>query len=227
MKIAVLTGAGISAESGISTFRDHNGLWEQHRIEDVATPEAFARNPALVHRFYNLRRAQLAQVQPNAAHLALAQLEAVAEVHIITQNVDDLHERGGSTNVVHLHGQLTQARSARNPHLVWDIGYGALEVDTVGPDGAPARPAIVWFGEDVPLMDRAAALVEEADHLVVIGTSLQVYPAAGLVYAARPGTPITLIDPAAHMPPNVRHQVEIIRQNATTGVVEWARRFMP
>jgi NAD-dependent deacetylase len=227
MKIAVLTGAGISAESGLSTFRDQGGLWEQHRIEDVATPGAFERNPALVHRFYNLRRTQLAQVQPNAAHIALAQLESVAAVFIITQNVDDLHERAGSTRVLHLHGQLTRARSTRNPQLTWEVGYGELDEHTPGPDGAPARPDIVWFGEDVPLMDQAEALVQEADHLVVIGTSLQVYPAAGLVYAAQPGTLITLIDPAAQMPPQMRHPAEIIRQKATTGVVEWMQRLMP
>jgi NAD-dependent deacetylase len=227
MKIAVLTGAGISAESGLSTFRDQGGLWEQHRIEDVATPGAFERNPSLVHRFYNLRRTQLAQVQPNVAHIALAQLESVAAVFIITQNVDDLHERAGSTRVLHLHGQLTRARSTRNPQLTWEVGYGELDEHTPGPDGAPARPDIVWFGEDVPLMDQAEALVQEADHLVVIGTSLQVYPAAGLVYAAQPGTPITLIDPAAQMPPQMRHPVEIIRQKATTGVVEWMQRLMP
>lgn len=193
-KLVVLSGAGISAESGISTFRDHNGLWENHRIEDVATPEGFAKNPQLVLDFYNLRRKQLKDVQPNEAHKILAQLQDHFEVHIITQNVDDLHERAGSSNIIHLHGELKKARSsAHEDHImIWenDINIGDLHTD-----GSQLRPHIVWFGEMVPQMDRAIATASGADLFLVIGTSMQVYPAASLVQYVPATCEIFVIDP--------------------------------
>ncbi len=172
MKIVALTGAGISAPSGVRTFRDAGGLWENHRVEDVATPAGWARDPALVLRFYNERRAQLATVQPNAAHLALAEWERKHEVVVITQNVDDLHERAGSSRVLHLHGELTQARSTRDESLVIKIGYGPIVLGDRAPDGAQLRPHIVWFGETVPMMEAAEAEMADADVVVVVGTSL-------------------------------------------------------
>jgi NAD-dependent deacetylase len=195
MKIVALTGAGISAPSGLRTFRDADGLWENHRIEDVATPEAWRRDPALVLRFYNERRAQLATVRPNAAHLALAAWERTHQVVVITQNVDDLHERAGSSRVFHLHGELTKARSTRDASLVVEIGYAAIAPGDLAPDGAPLRPHIVWFGEAVPMIEPAAAELADADAVVVIGTSLQVYPAAGLAELAPPHARRFLVDP--------------------------------
>lgn len=195
--IVALTGAGISAESGLSTFRDENGLWHKFRVEDVATPQAFARNPALVLDFYNQRRAQLRDVRPNQAHTALARLEQGYRVSVVTQNVDDLHERGGSTNVLHLHGELRLACSSLNQDYVVDIGYEPIILGDVCPDGGQMRPAIVWFGEPVPMMDRAREVVASADLLMVIGTSLAVYPAAFLAQEAPPGAPVLVIDPKA------------------------------
>lgn len=210
--LVVLTGAGVSAESGIRTFRDTNGLWEEHRIEDVATPEAFARNPALVLDFYNKRRAQAREVQPNAAHLALAGFEEAPgwQVSIITQNVDDLHERAGSAGVVHLHGRLDQMRSVKNENVIFDCP-GDLAVGDLAADGGQLRPHIVWFGEMVPAIEEAAEIVTTADVLLVVGTSLQVYPAAGLLHYAPAGCPVVVIDP--HQPEvsgrrNVRYVVE-------------------
>ncbi|MDX5327482.1 MAG: NAD-dependent deacylase, partial [Marinobacter sp.] len=193
--IVVLTGAGISAESGLSTFRDSGGLWEQHSVYDVATPEAFARNQELVLRFYNERRRQLESAQPNPAHRLLAELESRYRVTVVTQNVDDLHERGGSTNVLHLHGELTKARSSGFPELIYDIGYKEIQPGDVCERGTQLRPHIVWFGEEVPMLDAAAEVVRTADRLLIVGTSLQVYPAAGLVYEVDIGVPITVIDP--------------------------------
>lgn len=195
--IVVLTGAGISAESGIPTFRDANGLWHNFRVEDVATPRAFARNPALVLDFYNQRRAQLRDVRPNPAHTALARLEQGYRVSIVTQNVDDLHERGGSTNVLHLHGDLRLACSSLNRDYVVDIGYGPIALGDLCPDGGQMRPAIVWFEEPVPMMDRAREITASADLLMIIGTSLAVYPAAFLAQEAPPGAPVLVIDPKA------------------------------
>lgn len=196
-KIVVLTGAGISAESGISTFRDSGGLWEQHKIEDVATFEAWERNRALVLEFYNQRRRQLAEVKPNAAHIALADLEKKYHVQIITQNVDDLHERGGSTNILHLHGEMTKARSTADVSLVYNIGYKDITEGDTCEKGAQMRPHIVWFGEAVPNISLAAEITAEADILMVIGTSLNVYPAAGLSRAAKAQCAKYLIDPNA------------------------------
>lgn len=216
--IVVLTGAGISAESGLSTFRDNGGLWEQHSVYDVATPEAFERNPELVLRFYNDRRRQLQAAEPNPAHRLLAELEQHYRVTIVTQNVDDLHERGGSSQVLHLHGQLTRARSSLHPELVYDIGYRDIQPGDTCDRGAQLRPHIVWFGEEVPMLAAAADVVATADRLLIVGTSLQVYPAAGLVHEVNPGVPITVIDPGE---PASVFGAEVIRKGASEGLQEW------
>ena len=202
-KITVLTGAGVSAESGISTFRDSDGLWENHSVEDVASIEGWYRNPSLVLDFYNARRAQLADVRPNAAHLAIASLEEEFDVTVVTQNVDNLHERAGSTRVIHLHGELTKVRPENccndrdgySEETVFDIGTDAIHIGDMAPNGAQLRPHIVWFGEAVPKIDAAIDAVEAADMVLIVGTSLQVYPAAGLYRYARMETPIYIIDP--------------------------------
>ncbi|HZH68481.1 MAG TPA: NAD-dependent deacylase [Chitinophagales bacterium] len=214
-KIVILTGAGMSAESGIQTFRDSDGLWENHRIEDVATPEAFARNPKLVHDFYNLRRKQLNECQPNLAHIELTKLEQDFDVTIITQNVDDLHERAGSSKVIHLHGELKKIRSTKNPDIIleWDQD---LSIEDRGPDGHPLRPHIVWFGEAVPKMDIAIDITRRADIFIVIGTSLQVYPAASLAEFLDYDVPRYLIDPGADGINTF--SFEVIREKATIGV---------
>jgi len=193
--LVVLSGAGISAESGISTFRDGGGLWEQHRIEDVATFEAWQRNRKLVLEFYNQRRKQLHEVEPNAAHYELARLEQFFNVQIITQNVDDLHERAGSTNVLHLHGELKKARSTVDDNLVFDIDGWELKEGMLCPKGSQLRPHIVWFGEAVPMIEPAARLCAQADYFIVVGTSLAVYPAAGLVHYVPPQVPKFVVDP--------------------------------
>ena len=191
----VLTGAGISAESGLKTFRGADGLWEGHRPEEVATPEAFARDPELVMRFYNERRCQLGEVEPNAAHLALVDLEERFEVVIVTQNVDDLHERAGSARVLHLHGELLYGRSVDDPTCRIYLGYRAIEPGEKAPDGGLLRPDVVWFGEPVRKIPEAAEIVSRADILLVVGTSLAVYPAAGLVTEARQAGRRYLVDP--------------------------------
>ena len=202
-KIAVLTGAGVSAESGISTFRDSNGLWENYNVEDVASIEGWYRNPGLMLDFYNARRRQLAEVKPNAAHLAIAALENDYDVTVITQNVDNLHERADSTRIIHLHGELTKVRpedccneqDGFSEESVFDIGYDEIHLGDKAPDGAQLRPHIVWFGEAVPKMEQAINAVEKADIMLIVGTSLQVYPAAGLYRYAGIDTPIYIIDP--------------------------------
>lgn len=202
-KIVVLTGAGVSAESGISTFRDSGGLWENYKVEDVASIEGWYRNPALVLQFYNDRRAQLAQVRPNAAHLSIAALEKDWDVTVVTQNVDNLHERAGSTRIIHLHGELTKVRPENSctemdgfsEEKVIDIGYEPIEMGDCAPDGVQLRPHIVWFGEAVPKINKAIDAVEAADVVVIVGTSLQVYPAASLYRFAKNDTPIYIIDP--------------------------------
>lgn len=193
-KLVVLSGAGISAESGIKTFRDSNGLWENHRVEDVASPEGFARNPQQVLDFYNLRRRQLKEVQPNDAHKILAELEQNFEVRIITQNVDDLHERAGSQNVLHLHGELLKARPVKSDSNIipWE---NDLNLGDLNSEGIQLRPHIVWFGEMVPEMENATKIVETADIFLVIGTSMQVYPAAGLIHYVPEHCEIYVIDP--------------------------------
>ena len=176
----ILSGAGISADSGLNTFRDQDGLWENHRIEDVATPEAWNRDPVLVQRFYNERRRGVLNAKPNAAHLALKRLEEKFDVRIITQNIDDLHERAGSSNVLHLHGLITRSQSSLNPQLTYPIEGWELKMDEYCALGSPLRPHVVWFGEPVPNMTLAAEWCAEADYFALIGSSLQVYPAAGL-----------------------------------------------
>lgn len=202
--LVVLTGAGVSAESGVSTFRDSNGLWENHRVEDVASIEGWYRDPSLVLDFYNARRAQLATVKPNSAHYAIASLEDEWNVTVVTQNVDNLHERAGSTKIIHLHGELTKVRPENcyndydgfSEETVFDIGYETIQIGDKAPNGAQLRPHIVWFGEAVPKIDQAIDAVDAADVILIVGTSLQVYPAAGLYAYAKAGTPIYIIDPA-------------------------------
>ena len=219
MKIIVLTGAGISAESGLKTFRDADGLWEGHDVRSVATPEAWARNPQLVSDFYNARRRQLAEVAPNAAHRALAERDARHEIHIITQNVDDLHERAGSRNVLHLHGELRKVRSTGEGAEVYDRTDDCNVGDRC-PNGHQLRPHVVWFGEAVPMLEPAAALVAEAEVVLIVGTSMQVYPAAGLVHYAPPQAPIYYVDPN----PSINYELEqrpnviVVAEPATIGV---------
>lgn len=216
-KLVVLTGAGISAESGIRTFRDAGGLWEGHRIEDVASPEGWINNAQLVIDFYNKRRKQLFEVEPNAAHLLLKKLETYFDVQVITQNVDDLHERAGSTNIVHLHGKLTEVRSTRNEFDVYDIGYGELNLGDTCKNGHQLRPNIVWFGEAVPMMDEAVNVVQKADIFIVIGTSLEVYPAASLIHYVPAEKPIYIIDPNRHESLG-KSYISIIQKTATEGM---------
>lgn len=215
MKIAVLTGAGVSAESGLKTFRDDNGLWEGHDVMEVATPHGFKKNPALVLDFYNQRRRQLKNAKPNAAHRALAQLEDYNDVTIITQNVDDLHERAGSKKVIHLHGELLKVRSTFDENLVMDWQKD-LNVGDFCEHHHQLRPHIVWFGEAVPMMDIAIAVVEKADIIIIVGTSMQVYPAAGLIEFAKPSTQIYFVDPN----PNIQtsRKVTIFAEVASKGI---------
>ena len=202
-RIVVLTGAGVSAESGVSTFRDSDGLWENYKVEDVASIEGWYRDPALVLEFYNARRAQLAEVKPNAAHIAIASLEQDYDVTVVTQNVDNLHERAGSTRIIHLHGELTKVRPENSCNdndgyseaKVFDIGTDSINIGDLAPDGVQLRPHIVWFGEAVPKIEKAIDAVEAADILLIVGTSLQVYPAAGLYRYAKSSSPIYIIDP--------------------------------
>ena len=214
-KVVVLTGAGISAESGISTFRDSDGLWEQYRVEDVAPYDAYLRNPELVLNFYNERRRQLFQVKPNEGHRQLVRLEEKYDVRIITQNIDNLHEQAGSTHVLHLHGLLTQARSDRDDNLIVDIGDRDIHIGDKAPDGAQLRPHLVWFGEAVPNIEPAAELCEQADYFIVVGTSMNVYPAAGLIHYVPRSTPCYLVDPKA-VP--ISRPITIVQEKAGTGV---------
>ena len=223
--IVVLTGAGISAESGISTFRDSGGLWEQHRIEDVATYDAWLKNRALVLEFYNQRRKQLYTVNPNPAHFALVKLEQKYNVQIITQNVDDLHERAGSANVLHLHGELKKARSTVDSGLVYDIAGWELKEGDLCEKGSQLRPHIVWFGEAVPMIEKAAQISLEADIFMVIGTSLNVYPAAGLLEYAPPYSQKFLIDPNAKPMPWIKN-LTVIAQKAGEGVPELVEKLL-
>ncbi|MDE6338258.1 MAG: NAD-dependent protein deacylase [Muribaculaceae bacterium] len=217
--LVVSTGAGVSAESGISTFRDAGGLWENYPVMQVASADGFARDPELVHRFYNERRKQLIHVLPNDAHKALAELEKDYDVYIITQNVDDLHERAGSTNVLHLHGELMKIRSIAHPDYVETLDADHLETTpaTRGKNGDPMRPHIVFFQEPVPNIEKAVELVHKADIFVVIGTSLVVYPAAGLIDCVRPGTPIYYIDPNPASTAGIPN-VTVIKDTATNGM---------
>jgi len=216
-KIVALTGAGISAESGLATFRGSDGLWEGHRIEDVASPEGWSRDPETVLEFYNQRRAAARAAQPNAGHKALVDLERDFEVVIVTQNVDDLHERAGSSRVIHLHGKLFESRSSQHEGLVYPMTADRIELGDICELGHQLRPNIVWFGEAVPLMDRAIEEAATADIFLVVGTSLQVYPAAGLVHFVPNSHPIYVIDP--HQPPMAdRRNLHFIVEPASTGV---------
>lgn len=214
-RVVVLSGAGISAESGIQTFRDSDGLWENYRVEDVATPEGYLRDPEMVLDFYNERRRQAFAALPNKAHQQLARLEQYYDVKIITQNIDNLHERAGSSDVLHLHGLLTQARSDRNENLIIEIGNKAIHLGDKAPDGAQLRPHIVWFGEAVPNIEPAAKLCETADFFIVVGTSMNVYPAAGLIHYVPDTTPCYLVDPKAV---TIHRPITILQEKATTGI---------
>lgn len=218
--IVILTGAGMSAESGIATFRDSNGLWENHRVEDVATPEGFRRNPQLVLDFYNHRRKELLGAKPNKGHEIIAELEKDFKVSVITQNVDDLHERAGSSNIVHLHGELMKVRSTGNPKDIRTLTADNIEINVgdVCQKGYQLRPHIVWFGEAVPMIEKSVEIVRTADVLVVIGTSLNVYPAAGLLDFAPSGVPVFLIDPK---PVSARRSgIHFIQKGASEGMKE-------
>ncbi|MFH1005258.1 MAG: NAD-dependent deacylase [Bacteroidota bacterium] len=218
-KIVVFTGAGISAESGIKTFRDSDGLWEEFRVEDVATPEAWNRNPSLVLKFYNQRREQVMKANPNAAHIALVHLEKKFDVHIITQNIDDLHERAGSKKVLHLHGEITKIRSSIDASLIYPAGEGDIKIGSLCEKGSQIRPHVVWFGEPVPMMETACKITSLADIFIVIGTSLNVYPAAGLLSYAPPDIPKYLIDPS-NVKKDYSSNLTLIKKTAGKGVPE-------
>jgi NAD-dependent deacetylase len=221
--LVILSGAGMSAESGISTFRDSNGLWNNYRVNEVATPEGFAANPELVLNFYNERRRELLKAEPNDGHKGLVAMEKDFDVHIITQNVDNLHERAGSSHVIHLHGELMKSCSVRNPGKPYDISpeHPDLHLGDKDPFGHQLRPFIVWFGEAVPMIEPAIQLVELSDIFVIIGTSLNVYPAAGLLNYVRNGQPVYLIDPQEVK--TYRADIQIIRAGASEGVRQLAR----
>lgn len=216
-KIIVLTGAGISAESGLQTFRDADGLWEGYNIEDVATPEAWQRNPVLVQQFYNERRNAVMAAQPNAAHLALKDLEEKYEVLIITQNIDDLHEKAGSSAVIHLHGEIMYARSSKNPALLYKMNKAEIGMDETCELGSVLRPHVVWFGEPVPMITKAMHEMPKADIVILIGSSLAVYPAAGLIELASIEVPIYVIDPKIPAV-NLSNPVIKIQEKASVGV---------
>jgi NAD-dependent deacetylase len=223
-KLVVLTGAGMSSESGIRTFRETGGLWEEYDVNEVATPEAWKKDPDLVLRFYNERRKQLAQCMPNEGHIGLARLEKFFDVQIITQNIDDLHERAGSSKILHLHGELTKARSTYDPSLIYHIGYNDIRKGDTCVQGSQLRPHVVWFGEPVPMMDEAVHITSRADIFVVIGSSLNVFPAAGLVQFAPSGASLWLIDPnEVGVPAN--RKVQVIKERAGRGVEILTRRL--
>lgn len=221
-KIVVLSGAGISAESGLATFRGAEGLWEGHNIYDVATPEAWDNDPELVLRFYNMRRRDVRSVRPNLAHEALVELERHYEVTIITQNIDDLHERAGSSQVIHLHGEILKARSTAKPDLLIDLGDRDIELGDRCPLGSQLRPHVVWFGESVPEIFKAGRMAESADILIVVGTSLAVYPAAGLVTAAKSAHSVYVVNPEIPEAVN-RPGIHLIKETACSGLPRLVR----
>lgn len=225
-KLVVLTGAGISAESGIKTFRDSGGLWENYDVMEVASYDGWLKNKELVLEFYNQRRRQLEAAQPNAAHIGIAELEKYFDVQIITQNVDNLHERAGSKNILHLHGELTKARSSKYPDYVTEIGYNNIKIGDKCPKGGQLRPHIVWFGEAVPAMEEAIEIASRADIFVVIGTSLNVYPAAGLVDYVAAKVPVYLIDPN-EVTTTIRRKYEFIKEKASVGVQILKEKILP
>lgn len=217
-KIIVFTGAGVSRDSGIATFRDSDGLWANYRIEDVCTPEALQRDRAQVIEFYNIRRKELLSKEPNAGHLAIAELERDFDVEVVTQNIDDLHERAGSTRVTHLHGELRKLRSSRNENVIFPLEGWQQPLDMTAPDGALARPFVVFFGESVPMFERAAQIVATADILVIVGTSLAVYPAASLIKYISSEVPIYLVDPNPPHLIGIPNEVHYIGESSITGV---------
>ncbi|MBQ1964662.1 MAG: NAD-dependent deacylase [Tidjanibacter sp.] len=222
-RLVVFTGAGVSADSGIATFRDSDGLWANYRIEDVCTPEALVRNRAGVVEFYNMRRREVLAKEPNAGHYALVKLEEHFDVDVITQNIDNLHERAGSKRVLHLHGEVTKLRSERNPNIVVPIEGWEQRLDDRGPDGALLRPHIVFFGESVPMFDRAVEIAAQADIMVVVGSSLAVYPAASLVRYVSPEVPVYLVDPhlpAGHGIRNLREYIPLRSAEGTPLLVD-------
>ncbi|WP_300727849.1 Sir2 family NAD-dependent protein deacetylase [uncultured Rikenella sp.] len=221
-KIVVFSGAGVSADSGLATFRDADGLWAEYRIEDVCTPEALARNRALVVGFYNKRRREMLAAEPNAGHRAIAGLERCFDVEVVTQNVDNLHERAGSSRVLHLHGELTCLRSERDPESVVPLEGWEQPLDARADDGALLRPHIVFFGEAVPMFDRASRVAAGADIMVVVGTSLAVYPAASLVRFVRPDIPIFVVDPGTPDTSWIRNPLTFVRKRAAEGMPELA-----
>lgn len=222
--IVFLTGAGISQESGISTFRDANGLWNNHKIEEVASPEGFEKNPQLVLDFYNARRRQLDEVAPNAAHRLIAQLETKYKVTVITQNIDDLHEKAGSTNVLHLHGELRKSRSSKNPNLIYDCNQD-IKLGDLASDGSQLRPHIVWFGEAVTEIENAKAITQSADLFVIVGTSMMVHPAASLLLAVPVDVQTVYIDTN----PNVEEGINllVIKEKATVGMKLLVQEYLP
>ncbi len=224
-KLVILTGAGMSQESGIRTFRDANGLWEEYDVMEVASPMGWANDMKLVLRFYNERRRQLEGCKPNAGHIGLAALEKHFDVHVITQNIDNLHERAGSTKILHLHGELTKARSTSDPYLIYEIGYKDINAGDLCEKGSQLRPYIVWFGEAVPAMDEAKRIASEADIFVIVGSSLNVYPAAGLIEYAPWEAPVYLIDPNEVDVPGNR-KVEVIKAGASEGVAKLTERLL-
>lgn len=225
-KIVVFTGAGVSADSGIATFRDSGGLWAQYRIEDVCTPEALQNNRQRVIEFYNLRRKELLEKSPNAGHIALAELENHFDVEVITQNVDDLHERAGSTRVTHLHGELRKLCSSRDKSFSYPIAGWEQRPEETAPDGSPARPFIVFFGEPVPMFETAAAIAASADIFIIAGTSLAVYPAASLVRYIRPDIPVWVVDPGKPDLAAIRNPTRWIQQKSADGLPLLARQLI-
>ncbi len=224
-KLVILTGAGISAESGIKTFRDNDGLWEGHNLLEVATPEGWLKNQELVLDFYNQRRKQLHKVNPNIGHKILAELEQQFDVHIITQNVDNLHQQAGSTKVLHLHGELFKVRSTKDKNYILDW-TSDLKTGDVDPNGNQLRPHIIWFGEDVPALDEAIKITQQADYFVIIGTSMQVYPAAGLLHYTNKNVPVFYIDPKPATIYEIANPLEVIYMSATEGVPYWSEKLL-
>ena len=222
-RLVILSGAGMSAESGIRTFRDMNGLWEEYDVMEVASIEAWYKNPELLLSFYNDRRKQMIESQPNRGHLLIAELEKSFDVQIITQNVDDLHERAGSTHVLHLHGELSKARSTIDPSLIYELVDPVMKMGDKCTKGSQLRPHIVWFGEEVPAMAEAVPIVESADYICVIGTSLNVYPAAGLINYAPAASKIFLIDP--NPPVSLPKRVHVIAKGASEGMAELTKKL--
>ena len=225
-KIVVFTGAGVSADSGLSTFRDADGLWANYRIEDVCTPEALVHNRPLVVEFYNKRRKELLSTKPNPAHYAIAELEKYFDVQVVTQNVDDLHERAGSTRITHLHGELMKLRSERNDNIIVPIEGWEQSLDARAEDGALLRPHIVFFGESVPMFDAATKIAAEADMMIVVGTSLAVYPAAMLVRYAKSGVPIYVVDPGNPDTSMIRNPLTHIKARAAEGMPQLAKELI-